>query len=105
MLGLLKVMTENKWTFVTNHAVVLTLLNREENLTAREIAMTLGITERTVIRIINDLEAAGYITKRKVGRQNRYTINTDLPLRRYDQREVLAHELIQLLSRGNLKGY
>ena len=105
MLGLLKVMTENKWTFVTNHAVVLTLLNREENLTAREIAMTLGITERTVIRIINDLEAAGYITKRKVGRRNRYTINTDLPLRRHDQREVLAHELIQLLSRGNLIGY
>ena len=98
-------MTENKWTFVTNHAVVLTLLNREENLTAREIAITLGITERTVIRIINDLEAAGDITKRKVGRQNRYTINTDLPLRRHDQREVPAHELIQLLSRGNLKGY
>ena len=98
-------MTENKWTFITNHAVVLTLLDREENLTAREIAMRLGITERTVIRIINDLETAGYITKRKVGRQNRYTINTDLPLRRLDQREVLANELIQLLSRGNLKGY
>lgn len=97
-------MTKNKWTFVTNHAVVLTFLNREENITAREIAMTLGITERTVIRIINDLEATDYITKRKVGRQNCYTINTDLPLRRHDQREVLANELIQLLSRGNLKG-
>ena len=61
-------MTKNKWTFVTNHAVVLTFLNREENLTAREIAMTLGITERTVIRIINDLEATDYITKRKAGK-------------------------------------
>ncbi len=98
-------MPENKWTFITNHAVVLTLLDREENLTAREIAISLGITERTVIRIINDLEAAGYISKRKVGRQNRYTINTDLPLRRHDQREIPAYELIQLLSRGNSKGY
>ena len=97
-------MTENKWTFVTNHAVILTLLDREENLTAREIAMSLGVTERTVIRIINDLEAAGYISKQKEGRQNRYTINTDLPLRRQDQREILAHELIQLLSRSHSKG-
>jgi len=97
-------MTENKWTFVTNHAVILTLLDREENLTAREIAMSLGVTERTVIRIINDLEAAGYIGKQKEGRQNRYTINTDLPLRRQDQREILAYELIQLLSQSNSKG-
>jgi len=97
-------MTENKWTFVTNHTVILTLLDREENLTAREIAMSLGVTERTVIRIINDLEAAGYIGKQKEGRQNRYTINTDLPLRRQDQREILAYELIQLLSQSNSKG-
>ena len=98
-------MTEGKWTFITNHAVVLTLLDRQENLTAREIAIGLGVTERTVIRIINDLETAGYISKRKEGRQNRYTINTDLPLRRHDQREIPAYELIQLLSRGNSKGY
>lgn len=92
-------MTENKWSFVTNHTVVLSLLNREENLTSREIAIASGITERTVIRIINDLEAAGYINKRKEGRQNRYTINKNLPLRRADQQEVNVYELIQLLSR------
>ena len=91
-------MTENKWTFITNHAVVLTLLDREENLTSREIAIALGITERTVIRIIHDLEETGYITKRKVGRQNHYTLNKGLPLRRADQREINVHELIQLLS-------
>ena len=92
-------MTEKKWTFVTNHAVVLTLLDREENLTSREIAIVLEITERTVIRIIKDLEAAGYITKRREGRQNRYTLNKSLPLRRTDQREVNVHELIELLAR------
>jgi DNA-binding MarR family transcriptional regulator len=92
-------MTKNTWSFITNHAVVLTSLNREENLTSREIAISSGITERSVIRIINDLEEAGYITKRKEGRQNRYTINKDLPLRRADQQEVNVYELIQLLSR------
>ena len=92
-------MTKNKWTFITNHAAVITLLDREENLTAREIGMALNITERYVIRIIKDLEAEGYITKRKEGRENRYTVNKDLPLRRNDQREVSVYELLQLISR------
>lgn len=92
-------MAKNKWTFITNHAAVLTLLNREEHLTSREIAIALGITERSVVRIIKDLETEGYITKRKEGRENRYTVNKDLPLRRNDQREVSAYELIQLISR------
>jgi predicted transcriptional regulator len=91
-------MPKNKWTFITNHAIVLTLLNREEWLTSREIALVLGITERSVIRIIKDLESEGYIAKRKVGRENRYTVNTDLPLRRGDQREVPVYELLRLIS-------
>jgi DNA-binding MarR family transcriptional regulator len=92
-------MTKDKWTFITNHAAVLTLLDREEHLTSREIAIALGITERSVIRIIKDLELAGYITKRKEGRVNRYTINKDLPLRRDVQQEVQVHELLELISR------
>lgn len=91
-------MTKNKWTFITNHAAVLTLLDRGEHLTAREIALVLGITERSVIRIIKDLEKDGYVTKRKEGRENRYTVNKDLPLRRIDQREVHVRELLQLIS-------
>jgi len=92
-------MTKTKWTFITNHAAVLTLLDPESSLTAREIALTLDITERSVHRIIKDLASAGYITKRKEGRENRYTVNKDLPLRRDDQREVSVYELLQLISR------
>ena len=92
-------MPKNKWTFITNHAAVLTLLDREEHLTVREIGMALDITERYVIRVIKDLEFEGYITKRKEGRENRYTINKDLPLRRNDQREVHVRELLKLISR------
>jgi len=52
-----------------------------------------------VHRIIKDLEIAGYVTKRKEGRENRYTVNKELPLRRGDQREVSVFELLQLISR------
>lgn len=91
-------MTKNKWTFITNHAAVLTLLSRKEQLTSREIALALDITERSVVRIIKDLESTGYITKHKEGRVNRYTVNEDLPLRRNDQRELSVYELLQFLS-------
>ncbi|MCJ7824220.1 MAG: winged helix-turn-helix domain-containing protein [Anaerolineales bacterium] len=94
-------MTNKKWTFITNHAAVLTLLDREDHLTSREISTALGITERTVIRIIKDLEGEGYITKRKEGRENRYTINKDLPLRHNNQQEVFVRELLQLISHNN----
>jgi predicted transcriptional regulator len=91
-------MPKNKWTFITNHAVVLTLLDREERLTSRGIASALGITERSVIRIIKDLESEGYVTKQKEGRENRYTVNTDLPLRREDQRQVSVYDLLKLIT-------
>ena len=39
-----------------------------------------GVTERTAHSIIVDLEDAGYITKTKVGRKNKYTIHPDMPL-------------------------
>jgi DNA-binding MarR family transcriptional regulator len=91
-------MSKQKWTFITNHAAVLTVLDGEEQLTSREIAISLGITERSVVRIIKDLETNGYVTKRKEGRENRYTVNKDLPLRRHDQQEVQVRTLLQLIS-------
>jgi len=91
-------MPKHKWTFITNHAAVLTLLDRDEQLTSREIALALGITERSVVRIIKDLETDGYVTKQKEGRVNRYTVNKDLPLRRDDQQEIQVRNLLQLIS-------
>lgn len=47
----------------------------------RDIAVSVGITERAVIRILTELEDAGYIQKERVGRRNRYTIATEKHLR------------------------
>ncbi|MFO7777111.1 MAG: hypothetical protein R6V28_02035 [Nitriliruptoraceae bacterium] len=40
-----------------------------------------GITERAVQTILRDLEAGGYISRRRVGRRNRYDVHPDLPMR------------------------
>ena len=40
-------------------------------------APVVGLTERTVQAIVADLEAAGYLTRARDGRRNRYTVNSD----------------------------
>ena len=68
------------WSFITNHGAVLLLIAQRRQITAREIAARLGITERPVRRIIADLAAAGYLRKQRLGRVNEYEVSLDLPL-------------------------
>ncbi len=69
------------WHFLTNHSHVLLTLFRDPDLRQRDIAEQVGITEGAVQRILDDLEDEGYISRTKVGRRNRYTVNPELPLR------------------------
>ncbi len=69
------------WTFLSNHSHVLICLARDPLLRLRDVAASVGITERAVQRIVADLEAAGVITRTRDGRRNQYEINRALPLR------------------------
>lgn len=75
------------WTFLTNHAQVFLCITQNTHLTAREIATRVGITERAVQRIVNDLEEEGYVQHMREGRNNRYIVDLDKPLRHPAQRE------------------
>ena len=70
-----------EWFFVTNHGLVLAAIAKHPDMTTREIGDAVGITERATHKIISDLEAAGYITKLKVGRRNKYQIHPEMPLK------------------------
>ncbi len=85
------------WTFITNHGAVLAHIARHGQITAREIASELGITERSVHRIISDLEEAGYLSRHRDGRVNRYEVNAALPLRHPDKRDTAVGELLKVL--------
>jgi predicted transcriptional regulator len=85
------------WTFITNHGAVLISISRHERITTREIADELGITERSVIRIIKDLENDGYIRKHRVGRLNQYKINHEATLRNKTVRDIAVGNLLSLL--------
>jgi predicted DNA-binding transcriptional regulator YafY len=87
-----------EWTFLTNHAVVLVYLARHPQITARELAFSIGITERAVRKIIADLEAEGYISKAREGRGVRYSINSHLPLRHRTQKDKSVEGLLFTLG-------
>lgn len=72
---------QHDWTFLTNHAHVVVVLERRPEATQREIARAVGITERAVQHILDDLEAAGVVTRERVGRRNRYEVHPDRALR------------------------
>jgi DNA-binding MarR family transcriptional regulator len=69
-----------RWSFLTNHAQVLLCVARDPGMRLREIGDAVGITERAAHRIVVELEAAGYLTRYRDGRRNRYEITRSLPL-------------------------
>lgn len=69
-----------EWSFLTNHARVLMCVADDPGIRLRDIAATLGITERSAHGIVTDLVNAGYVVKERDGRRNRYQIQVHLPL-------------------------
>lgn len=69
------------WTFLTNHAGVLTCIAQEPGVRLRDIAIRVDITERATHKIVCELEAEGYLTRHKVGARNFYEVHPDAPLR------------------------
>jgi predicted ArsR family transcriptional regulator len=87
------------WTFITNHGAILALIGQYGQITAREIAAKLGITERSVMRIIKDLETEDYIRIERAGRVNCYQVNGQAPLRRQEKRDVVVSDLLKVLTK------
>jgi DNA-binding MarR family transcriptional regulator len=87
-----------EWKFVTNHALVLCLIAQQPRITAREIAATVGITEKTTRNIISDLETDDYITKTKEGRRLRYSVDPEMPLRHEMHEDRAVGDLLEVLG-------
>jgi MarR family len=85
------------WSFLTNHARVLMCIARDPGLRLRDIAADLGLTERTASGIVADLTRAGYVTKTKDGRRNRYQIQAHVPLPEPGTRAPAIGEILAVL--------
>lgn len=86
------------WTFLTNHAHVLLCIAKNPDVRISEIADLVGIGERAAQRIVGDLVDGGYVTRIKVGRRNRYTVEGGRTLRHPLARERKLRQLIEALT-------
>jgi DNA-binding IclR family transcriptional regulator len=86
------------WTFLSHHAQVLICVARDSDARLRDVAAEVGITERAVQAIVNDLVEAGYVTRTRVGRRNHYEVHGDQPLRHRLQRDLDAATLLRLVG-------
>lgn len=91
-----------RWTFLSNHAHVLAVLHENPDVILREVAIEVGITERAVQRIIQELEEVGFIEREKVGRRNHYRVFLDKPLRHPLEAHCTIGELLNLIDQSRV---
>jgi DNA-binding MarR family transcriptional regulator len=71
------------------------MIARDPGVRLRDVAAACDVTERTVQGIVADLEGAGYLTRRRLGRRNRYVVT---PGTRFRHRAEADHEIAGLLT-------
>lgn len=89
------------WSFLTNHARALLCIANDPGARLRDIAVMVGVTERSAHDIVSDLVNAGYVIKDREGRRNRYRIQEQLPLRDPMSRQRTIGEMLDLLVGTN----
>jgi hypothetical protein len=86
------------WNFLTNHGRALLCIAHDPDVRMRDIAASLGITERRAHGIVADLTEAGYLIKSKEGRRNRYEVQAHLPIPEPTARERAIGDVLELLG-------
>jgi len=85
------------WTFITNHARVMMVITQDPTVRLRDIASSLDITERAAQRIVTELVDEGYLSRKREGRRNTYTVHPNKPLRAAQASDTEIGEFIDLL--------
>jgi hypothetical protein len=86
------------WNFLTNHSLALLCIADDPGIRLRDIAARLDITERSAYTIVTDLTTAGYVSKKRHGRRNRYEIQASLPLPKTLGRELKIGDVLRLFA-------
>jgi hypothetical protein len=86
------------WTLLTGHGHVLVEIARNPESRIRDISPVVGLTERSVQAIVADLEAEGYISRKRTGRRVVYTVNRDSLFRHSAQDGHRVGPLLDLLG-------
>ena len=91
-------MAERTWTFLSNHGHVLVAIASNPEARVVDIAEAVGITDRAVQAILNDLEAAGYVRRTREGRRNTYKVLRGGRLRHPQEKKVRIGALLEIFG-------
>jgi MarR family len=89
---------------LSNSGLVLVALARRPDQRLRDVAAEIGITERAVQGIVNDLVSRGFLERMREGRRNRYIVRGDHPLSIPAEGGHEVSELLGALVPGPLLG-
>ena len=96
-----------QYEFLTNHAEVLLCVAHDPGIRLRDIAETVGVTERSAHRILSQLVEDGYVVRERIGRRNVYKVRPELPLRHsltQQTEERRIGDLLEVLLGENGRG-
>ena len=89
-----------RWTFFTNHFLVLACVAESPDLRVRDIAAQVGITERATQAILSDLANDGYLERIRVGRRNRYKVRRGVHFRHPIVRDATVGDVLNVVLGG-----
>ena len=87
----------SSWAFMTNHTQVLLCIARDPSVRLRDVATTVGITERAAQSIVADLVGEQYLSRTRIGRRNQYQVHLGAPLRHHDNGSLTIGGLLDFL--------
>ncbi|WP_191621195.1 helix-turn-helix transcriptional regulator [Marinihelvus fidelis] len=90
----------SQWNVFSNHGHVLLFLSRAPDARLRDVAQSVGITERAVQKIVRDMQDSGVVQVVRKGRRNSYTINISAPLRHELEAHCRVGQLVDLVANG-----
>ena len=80
------------------HGVVLFFIASSPDVTIREMSTALGLTERRISQVIRDLSDSEYITVKRVGRRNAYSVNPEANFRHPTLSHIKLGSFMSLLQ-------
>ena len=86
------------WTFLSNHSHVLICLARNPEARMRDVAENVGITERAVQRIVQELVDYGVLSRSRICRRNTYRIHPEKPLRHPVEANCRVEDLLAMIT-------
>jgi hypothetical protein len=91
------------WSLLSNHGLVFVVIARDPHARVRDIAESVGITERAAHRIVADLCVEGFISRTRVGRRTRYEIHADRHFRHPALSSGVIEPLLEIARAGSVR--